>query len=151
MMEIKEMKEAYIQTIFSWCYPEPYTQYNMPSLSTAREKGYGILDPKQRYMFHALCEQDICIGYFRTYQKDGKTFLGIALQPELCGKGVGKQAMQQILFYYASRLSSLYLEVDIQNMRAIRCYLACGFLITQMYQKKTPTQMRTYLEMRFSF
>lgn len=152
IMEIKEMKEAYIQTIFSWCYPEPYKQYNMPSLSIAKEKGYGILDPKQRYMFHTLCEQDVCIGYFRTYEKEGKTFLGIALQPELCGKGVGKQAIRQILVYYATHLSSLYLEVDIQNIRAICCYLSSGFLKTQIYQKKTPThQMRTYLEMRFTF
>ena len=120
-MEIREINLSDIQVIFSWRYPEPYTKYNMPSMQEAITKGYAILDPVKQKVFHTLYLKDNCIGYFRTYEIKDKTYLGIGLAPSYCGKGVGKQALHEILSYYAKELKQLYLEVDIHNIRAICC------------------------------
>lgn len=151
-MEIKNLSTKDIQMIFSWRYPKAYQQYQMPSIQEAKEKGYAILDPKKQHVFHTLYIDDVCIGYFRDYQIKDKTYLGIGLAPSYCGKGYGKQALDEIKSYYAKECRDLYLEVDMHNIRAIKCYKKNGFLITQMFQKKTSAQvMRTYLEMRFIF
>ena len=151
-MEIKEINTSDIQTIFSWKYPTPYQQYDMPSLEVAKEQGYAILDPAKQHVFHTLYREDACVGYFRSYQIGDKTYLGIGLAPSYCGKGIGKEALHEILLYYAKDLRELYLEVDFHNIRAIKCYRECGFLLTHLYQKKTSAQtMRTYLQMRFTF
>ena len=106
-MEIKEINTSDIQTIFSWKYPTPYQQYDMPSLEVAKEQGYAILDPAKQHVFHTLYREDACVGYFRSYQIGDKTYLGIGLAPSYCGKGIGKEALHEILLYYAKRFEGV--------------------------------------------
>lgn len=60
-----------------------------------------------------------------------QVFLGIGVNPEICGKGYGTQMLCQIDGVVKELFGDkkLYLEVRIWNHRAIACYQKAGFQI----------------------
>nr|WP_208353878.1 GNAT family protein [Pseudaestuariivita rosea] len=64
-------------------------------------------------------------------QKDQKARLALGLLSEGdLGKGIGRQAIQKVLDYAFEEitLNRVDLRVLAFNKRAIRCYMACGFI-----------------------
>lgn len=57
--------------------------------------------------------------------------LGIYLRPDCYGRGYGRLAIRLI----TTEQPNLWLEVASDNRRAIRCYLAAGFTVDQLYAR----------------
>ena len=70
------------------------------------------------------------VGLHAIDETHGRATLGIALgERELWGRGYGREAVRQALRYGFEELGlrRVDLNVDEDNVRAIRCYQGCGF------------------------
>jgi RimJ/RimL family protein N-acetyltransferase len=70
------------------------------------------------------------LGLHAVDEANGRATLGIALgEREYWGRGYGREAIRQALAYGFGELGlrRIDLNADEDNLRAIRCYEACGF------------------------
>ena len=63
--------------------------------------------------------------------KDWITVVDIALMPENCGAGLGRQIMSDLTAYADERNLSIELHVDMQNVRAKKLYCRIGFEVSE--------------------
>ncbi|MCL6594746.1 MAG: GNAT family N-acetyltransferase [Firmicutes bacterium] len=73
--------------------------------------------------------------------EDGRAELVIAIgQADARGRGYGREAVRQAVAYARASLGvqEVYLRVRADNRRAIRCYLASGFVREGRMVRRTP-------------
>lgn len=132
-----------------WTYDGPYAFYNMK----ADPEDYAeLVDETQRNRndwYEAVAGGQLA-GFFCVMRQAGTLELGLGLRPELCGKGLGKDFLRQILTYLASRYhyDELVLSVAVFNRRAIRVYRACGFQDAGVFRQKTNGGVYEFLKMK---
>jgi RimJ/RimL family protein N-acetyltransferase len=79
-------------------------------------------------------EEDVhigSVGLMSINHREQNAELGIAIGDKTqWGKGYGREAIRLLLdFAFAEmNLHRVYLQVDVSNTQAIRCYLNCGFV-----------------------
>jgi RimJ/RimL family protein N-acetyltransferase len=66
--------------------------------------------------------------------------LGIFLKPGMYGKGLGTQAIRMVQQHWAE----LRLDVHYRNLRAVTCYLRCGFKLSSIEDKTLEMVWRTH-------
>ena len=128
----QEMTKSFAIEILNWRYPPPYDMYNQEE----NEEG---MEEFLTQSYKAIVDQeDHLIGYYCTGQPalvpKGHEFniyekpcldIGLGMNPELTGRGFGREFMAFILEVIA--VDSLRLTVATFNQRAIRLYEAFQF------------------------
>ncbi|AWF81347.1 GNAT family N-acetyltransferase [Microbulbifer sp. A4B17] len=76
------------------------------------------------------------LAYFKSYSfcpEDGLGMRAFAIDKSCQGRGLGVLSVQSIVEYLTKEYryySGVYLTVNCNNLKAIRCYKKCGFLDT---------------------
>ncbi len=137
-LEILSEKQA--EEICNWRYEGKYSVYNFSEWSTVVEKGWDLSRKEKRESeFLAIIAGEKLIAYGRLSLNNDTIMLGIGLNPNDCGKGIGKDIIK-LLIEEAKRRHPEYklaLEVRHFNERAIKCYESVGFRIIDSYKKAT--------------
>ena len=114
----------------NWKYDGEYAFYDM----TADPEDYEeFVDEKLRNEndhFEAIMDDDL-VGFFCVVRDNSEIEIGLGLRPDLCGKGIGKDFVYQIVKYIETHYtySKLIMKVASFNQRAIKVYRQCGFKV----------------------
>ena len=91
----------------------------------------GFASPEKEKNFYVWRENGHLIGYVNLLEKPDGIFIGIGIQPTLCGQHYGRglltEAVRLAQELYPGK--TLYLEVRTWNQRAVRCYEHVGFVL----------------------
>lgn len=121
---IKEITEWKYGGVVKGIYTDPYFESHKEGNRELRGPGgcYG----------YAVMDGDSLIGLFEYYLKDGCMEIGLALNPILTGKGLGKDFVLAGLEFGIKEFSYdeayIRLTVDVNNHPAIRVYEKAGFV-----------------------
>lgn len=125
------MTEHEKKIIADWHYTGDYEVYNMPTYREQAESKVGFGNPTQKDNYYSYYDNDKLIGFTNILNEPQEVFIGIGIDPELCGHGYGQK-----ILHLAQDISKslypgkrMYLEVRTWNERAIRCYQKAGFVI----------------------
>ena len=119
------------QQICSWKYAGEYEIYNLPSYDVMKKQHIGFMNPSNEKNYFAFLDEDVLVGFVNVLEKDTEVFIGIGVNPALCGKHYGRRILEEA-YHISKRLypeKPLYLEVRTWNMRAVMCYKNAGFHI----------------------
>jgi [ribosomal protein S18]-alanine N-acetyltransferase len=142
-MEIRHAEE-----ICQWMYEPPYHIYNWQPWEQMQALGIEFGDPELRseQYVSVVNDQGALCGFAQLFPMEGVVRLGIGMNPELCGQGLGKYFMEAIVQAALDRYPEreVDLEVLTWNQRAIRTYRKSGFTITDTYERLTPTGIKPF-------
>lgn len=154
------MTEEYASIIAKWTYDEPYSLYSMDGDENT------IAEFMDGDYFYALDNDNVLIGYICTgnsarvpggynigiYDQDTYLDLGLGLQPEFTGKGLGIGFVTSSLDFIRERYQAtdIQLVVAAFNERAIKVYERAGFAKGPLFQSKIGEQDVDFMVMRRS-
>lgn len=130
-MELIPITEPDKQEICGWHYQGLYQIYNLPSYAEMKVSSMGFASPEKEKNFYIWRENGHLIGYVNLLEKPDGIFIGIGIQPTLCGQHYGRRLLTEAV-RLAQELypgKTLYLEVRTWNQRAVRCYEHVGFVL----------------------
>ena len=119
------------QQICSWKYAGEYEIYNLPSYDVMKAQHIGFMNPSNEKNYFAFLDKNVLVGFVNILEKDTEVFIGVGVNPVLCGKHYGRRILEEA-YHISKRLypeKPLYLEVRTWNMRAVMCYKNAGFHI----------------------
>jgi [ribosomal protein S18]-alanine N-acetyltransferase len=152
MYLLSALSEEHAKEICDWEYKEEYRIYNT-NWATVQVQKWAIADElKRKLQFSAVLDDNNALcGYFRFVEENDRVMLGLGLDPQICGKGIGTELMKLILneFYHRYPGHTLELEVRDFNQRAIKCYSHAGFHVVDSYSKDTLIGAGNFLLMRY--
>lgn len=152
MYLLSTLSEEYAKKICDWEYKEEYSIYNT-NWATVQAQKWAIADEERRKVqFTAvLNESGALCGYFRFVEEESRVMLGLGLDPQICGKGIGAEFMKLILKEFHHRFPGQTLELEVRdfNQRAIKCYSRAGFQVVDRYSKDTLIGAGNFLLMRY--
>ena len=142
--------EADQRTICAWRYDGDYAIYNLPPYEEMKRRETGFFRPGKGRNYRAFLEGDTLIGFVNLSEEASGVFIGIGVNPTLCGQHYGRRILEE-----AYRISKslypekpLYLEVRTWNTRAVTCYKRAGFRIDGgAFPKTTGIGERTFYRM----
>lgn len=109
----RNLTEDEKRQICSWKYSGEYKIYDLPSYDVMKSRQTGFMDPKNEKNYYAFLDEDVLVGFVNISEKDTEVFIGIGVNPVLCGKHYGRRMLEE-----AYRISKslypekpLYLEV----------------------------------------
>ncbi|MEI7769715.1 MAG: GNAT family N-acetyltransferase [Chloroflexales bacterium] len=148
-LTITPMDAAAAAAATAWRYPPPYASYNLdddPALliSVFSNPAYGYFQLCEGSQLAGFCcfgdEGQICGGDYAAPALD----VGIAMRPDLTGRGLGRRYMGAVLAFAEARFrpSALRLTVASFNMRARQLYARMGFRSAQQFV--SPASGREY-------
>ena len=136
------LTESEKQDICNWHYTGNYAIYNLPAYDSLVSSQQGIANPANAGNYYAFYDKDIFVGYINLIQRNNKFSVGIAVRPDLCSQGYGRQ-MLLLCDGIAAAIcpgKPLGLQVRSWNKRAIKCYQNAGYVITgDEYELTTPS------------
>lgn len=127
--------------VCTWRYPPPYNIYNEPEWDEVVRLGWELTDARtRRAEFLALRADGRLAGFLHLKQQDDCVMLGVGLRPDLCGLGLGAQAMALADAEAGKRYCGLSLRLEVRtfNDRARKCYEKAGFRTVDRYTRRTP-------------
>ncbi len=76
-------------------------------------------------------------GFFCVIQNGPDIEIGLGLRPDLCGKGVGKGFVDQVVDFIGAhyQFDKLVMHVAAFNQRAVKVYRSCGFQDVKVIQQ----------------
>jgi ribosomal-protein-alanine N-acetyltransferase len=135
--------EKHGQEICVWKYPAPYDLYNWPAWEYMLKEEHEFADPALRAEQYRAVVDDAgrLIGFVQFFPIVGVTRLGLGLRPELCGQGLGEAFVRLIVQAALQQTpdSEIDLEVLTWNERATATYKKAGFVISDTYERMTPS------------
>lgn len=145
---IRPLRWEEARRISRWHYDGPYAIYDMnmavPMLTQAIFRLVG-----RSVYFAALDETGGLVGFFSLMRRGSAVEVGLALRPDLTGKGLGLAFVQAGLDY-ARRVfgpDAFYLNVALFNQRARRVYERAGFRAHGTFKAHLRGRMYEFLEM----
>lgn len=131
-----------------------YSVYNFSPWEEAVKNKYSIANSKERekQFFGVTTLERKLVGFFRVDIQEGNQLeIGLGMAPEFCGKGLGKQFVEETTEYLKFKYPKyvLYMEVRIHNQRAISCYQSAGYKIVYRHIKETPWGTFEYDHMEY--
>ncbi len=119
---------AYAKEYLSWQYEPPYDFYTIAPKYWEREMGE-IFQPAPEDSYYAVLRDGKMAGYFELHHREETVEIGVALRPELTGKGYGRAFLACVLEQAWARYQpqKFALRVAAWNERAQRLYRAAGF------------------------
>lgn len=130
-LRYRNLTEDDKRQLCSWKYAGEYGIYNLPSYGVMKEQHMGFMNPSNEKNYFAFLDEDVLVGFVNILEKDTEVFIGIGVNPALCGKHYGRRILEEA-YHISKRLypeKPLYLEVRTWNMRAVMCYKNAGFHI----------------------
>jgi len=131
------MNEKILEEIINWKYEGKYSQYNLESYEKLKERNSSIINSEKASNYLCYFKNNELIGYTNLFEKEnGNLFLGVGLAPKYCGKGLGKEILQNTINKARKKHlnKSIVLQVRAWNKRAINCYKSIGFQIIKIEQ-----------------
>lgn len=126
---LNKMKQEDAHQIASWHYASPYDFYDWDKDPQDLAE---LLDPRswQETYYSVFNEENDLVGFFG-FKPDGQNVeVGLGLQPDLTGKGLGQaflnSGLEFGLEHFPVKMWSL--SVATFNTRAIRLYMHGGFI-----------------------
>ena len=138
--------------IARWRYEGRYAFYNLslPALASMVATQY-LLSPLGIILYTAvLDERGALVGMFSFIHQGKLVEIGLALRPDLTGKGAGEAFVNAGLDFARHRFqpSVFRLIVATFNHRAIRVYERAGFTAVRTFTRRDIGQSYEALEMR---
>ena len=125
------MTEDEKRVISAWHYRGEYAIYDLPPFEEQKEKGIALMNPARAKNYFSYYDGDMLIGFTNILEEENEVFIGIGVNPNICGKGYGQRILKAVAGItdrlYPSKRE--YLEVREWNKRAVRCYEKAGFKI----------------------
>ena len=131
-MELTQFTEDLAKTYASWRYSSPYDIYNLPSWEQMLAQNSPITTPQGRANYYAYTQNSKLISVVSFKKNDNNIYVGIALCPDCCGRGLGAEVLNQALKDYDqnnNRTLPFYVEIREWNQRSIKTCQKCGFKI----------------------
>lgn len=131
-----------------WKYEEPYSFYDM----TADPDDYNeIVNEALRnesVYLEAILNNELA-GFFCLEIEENEIEIGLGLKPSLCGKGIGKEFLNCIIFYINQNYSYNLLSMSVAsfNKRAIKVYESCGFKKQITFMQETNGGVYEFIKM----
>ena len=149
-LKYRNLTEDDKQQICSWKYVGEYEIYDLPSYDVMKKQHIGFMNPSNEKNYFAFLDEDVLVGFVNVLEKDTEVFIGIGVNPALCGKHYGRRILEEA-YHISKRLypeKPLYLEVRTWNMRAVMCYKNAGFHIDgDQYELITSIGTGTFFRM----
>ena len=128
---LKPLRLADASAIGSWRYQPPYDVYDLerfPLYAAVVLRWWNTLWGYEVYGVWGD-EGDLVGTFMFTRADKGGVTLGLALRPDLTGKGLGLAFMQAGVDFARQRFSPTFLRLDVAefNLRAIKVYERAGF------------------------
>jgi len=151
-LTITPMCAAAAEKVIGWRYPPPYDVYNLDEDPATLVAIFS--DPASGYF--QLRAGDALVGCC-CYGAEGRVRggdysapaldVGIAIRPDLTGRGMGRRYMGAVLAFAEERFQppALRLTVAAFNARARRLYTGLGFRSAQRFS--SPASSREYIVM----
>jgi ribosomal-protein-alanine N-acetyltransferase len=145
---IRPLRWEEARVISRWHYDGPYAIYDMhmavPMLTQALFRLFG-----RSIYFAARDETGSLVGFYSLMSRGGAVEIGLALRPDLTGKGLGLAFVQAGLAYARQAFSpkTFYLNVATFNERARRVYERAGFRPHGTFQARLRGREYEFLEM----
>ena len=143
------MAQADAEAVAGWRYPEPFSFYDW----TADEDDLAeLLDADRRGEAYFAVEDDDgeLVGYF-SFKPEGRTLVvGLGLQPDLTGRGLGSGFLAAGLDFGRERFAPEWFSLAVAtfNERAIKVYERAGFERARVYMHETNGAEWEFVEMR---
>lgn len=148
-LNVKQMNYNEAKQISKWIYKEPYSIYSMDGSDNCIDE---LLNGTY---FSASDEENNLIGYycfgesaqvpvgnqFGAYNCKDIIDIGLGINPNLCGQGLGLKFFNSGLDYARNNLSAkrFRLTVATFNQRAIKVYQKAGFEKSNSFERITKT------------
>ena len=111
-----------------WKYDGIYSFYDMTADAEDYEQ---FIDENLRNQndHYEVLENNELVGFFCVIQENASIEIGLGMRPDICGKGKGKQFVEQIQDFLERnyKFNELVMHVASFNQRAIKVYRSCGF------------------------
>ncbi|MBA3945536.1 MAG: GNAT family N-acetyltransferase [Herpetosiphonaceae bacterium] len=146
------MDEATSRSMLKWHYPPPYEQYSATSTDAEAVLSY-LMNLANR--FYAIRDANTQLVGFCSFganaQVPGGDYtdratldIGLGLQPELTGKGLGLMVVQATLAFAQQQWAPPHFRMTVAafNTRAIRVYERAGFRTTYRFLSSGPAPQR---------
>ncbi|HIR51411.1 MAG TPA: GNAT family N-acetyltransferase [Candidatus Avoscillospira avicola] len=150
-MEFQTLSQEHALCIAdTWHYDGIYEFYDM----TADPEDYAeFVDEIQRSKndhYEAL-QDGALVGFFSVERQGATVELGLGLRPDLCGKGLGRTFVREIIAFLEAHYTydALILKVAQFNQRARRVYQACGFRETGMVRQESNGGIYDFVVMEY--
>lgn len=148
-----KLSEQQAKEISNWKYNGDYSIYNLPTWNKMVQDNYSLCDnaKRERYIGY-LNENKELVGFINLLDEGDSVFFGIGINPNYCGKGLGKIVTKKALFECEKRFPNkpIILEVRTWNERATSCYKSQGFEIIETKQQETHIGYGEFYVMRYS-
>lgn len=150
---LKPFTKEYAADWVRWTQDEEVTRYSVMRPYTLEEEIKFLEErkkakPKDLIFSIFLKENDKIIGNCGIHQHDekfpGKVSVGLMIGEKTeWGKGYGADTIKTLLKYIKEEMGEkeVYLNVDIPNIAAIKCYEKCGFEIFK--KEKAPERVNS--------
>ena len=131
-----------------WKYDGAYSFYDM----TADLEDYeefideGLRNANDHYQ--AIADGGLA-GFFCVVQDGPVIEIGLGLRPDLCGNGVGKGFVNQVVSFIGAhyQFDKLVMHVAAFNQRAVKVYRRCGFRDVKVIQQSSNGGIYEFLVM----
>jgi ribosomal-protein-alanine N-acetyltransferase len=139
--EFIPMNKEYANTIaYEWKYDRIYSFYDM----TADEDDLREFLNEESWsgnQFAVLDYKNMLVGFFSIYYEDEVMWIGIGLKPELTGRSLGLEfvnnGIEFVIKKFSYKKNYIMLAVASFNKRAIRVYEKIGFQHVEKYIQRT--------------
>jgi [ribosomal protein S18]-alanine N-acetyltransferase len=147
-VNIAQLTQSEAETIAGWRYDPPYDFYDAAADCRDLEE---LLDPAKRgdRYFGAHGATGELVGYFGFERSGAVVGVGVALRPDLTGRGLGQSFLEGGLSFAREQFAprSFKLSVAEFNRRAITVYERAGFVRTRTFAHETNGGVFKFVEM----
>lgn len=126
-----ELTYSEVLTMEKWRYNGFEKQLFMDSYHESQKRGDSpITGPRACRGFSAYSDKGLS-GLFEFYFEKDRVYLGLALNPELVGRGFSKEFILSGISFGMKKFNisrRIYLAVDRRNIQGIKAYEKAGFI-----------------------
>ncbi|GKU25110.1 GNAT family N-acetyltransferase [Clostridium folliculivorans] len=156
-LNIQQMSYDYARQISKWAYKEPYSMYSMDGSDNCKDEllngcYFSVLDKESNlvgyYCFGEAAQVPVG-NKFGVYASKDVTDIGLGMNPDLCGLGLGLEFLKGGLDFARDKLSAkeIRLTVSAFNERAIRVYEKSGFKKVSSFERSSDSGNVDFLVM----
>ena len=152
-LKADKLTEIQAKEISNWKYNGEYSIYNLPSWEKMLQENYSLCDDAKRERYMGFLNEDMkLVGFVNLLDQGDSVFLGIGVNPKVCGIGIGKLITNMALIESQNKFPNkpVVLEVRTWNKRAVSCYKSQGFRVISTKEQETKLGLGEFFVMKHS-